>query len=194
MSEAVRSVCAIAWFVVSSACSSIPSKASTLFESDDEGWLIAGNGETTRPTFKATGGNPNGNLCATDADPSEFFYFVAPGKYLGAVSDVMGKVLTFDLKINQQFNLQRGRDVVLNGGGLSLVKRFDAAPGTDWTPRKVGFDASSGWIVEGTNQPATEDDLGSVLRNLTALRIRGEFVDGPQDTACLDNVYFGSPP
>ncbi len=176
-----------------SACSAIPSKASTLFEGDDEGWLIAGNGESTRPSFRATGGNPNGNLCATDADPIEFFYFVAPGKFLGGMTDVAGKFLIFDLKINQQFNLQRGRDVVLNGGGISLVKGFPDTPGTDWTPRRVGFDTNSGWIVEGTNQAATDDDLKAVLRNLTALRIRGEFVDGPQDTACLDNVYLGTP-
>lgn len=176
------------------ACSGVPSRASSLFEGDDEGWLISGNGETTRPAFKATGGNQNGNICATDADPVEFFYFVAPAKYLGAVSDTAGKLLTFDVKINQQFNLQRGRDVVLNGAGLALEKSFNTAPGTDWTPRGVGLDANSGWIVQESGQPATEDDLKTVLRNLTAIRIRGEFVDGPQDMACLDNVYFGSPP
>lgn len=188
----MRRVCAI-FILGTTACSAIPSKASTLFEGDDEGWLIAGNSEVTRPSFKATGGNPGGNLCATDADPVEFFYFVAPGKFLGSMTDVAGKFLIFDLKINQMFNLQRGRDVVLNGGGLSLVKSFSDTPGTDWTPRRVGFDGAGGWIVEGTNQPATDDDVKTVLRNLTALRIRGEFVDGPQDTACLDNVYVGAP-
>lgn len=188
----MRRLLLLASWVFATACSPIPSRAASLFEGDDEGWLIAGNADTTRPTFRPTGGNQNGNICTTDADP-EFFYFVAPAKFLGSVSDVAGKLLTFDLKINQQFNLQRGRDVVLTGRGLALEKSFPSAPGTDWTPRRVGLDGNSGWIVQDTGQPATDDDVKTVLRDLTGLRIRGEFVDGPQDTACLDNVYFGTP-
>lgn len=186
---------ALLWLsLVALGCSGIPSKASTLFEGDDEGWLISGNTDSTRPSFRAMGGNPGGQICATDADPREFFYFVAPPKYLGAVSETFGKVLSFEININQMFNLQRGRDLVLNGSGLSLVKNFNNSPGTDWTPRRVLLDGTSGWVVEDSGQPATDDDVRTVLRNLTAIRIRGEFVDGPQDTACIDNVYFGAPP
>jgi hypothetical protein len=39
--------------------------------------------------------------------------------------------------------------------------------------------------------PASGSDVRTVLGSLTSLRIRGEFFDGPLDTACLDNVYLG---
>lgn len=182
---------------VSSACG--PSVPSSLFEGDDEGWVIAGNGDSTRPTFQATGGNGgSGNICATDAVGNDIFYFVAPPKFLGNASVAYGKSLTFDLKISSQFMLLRtGRDVVLNGGGLALVQKFKDVPGRDWTPRSFTLDDKAGWIVESSTSsgdPATEEEVRAVLRNLTALRLRGEFVDAPNDTTCLDNVYFGTTP
>lgn len=164
------------------------------FEGDDEGWLISGNGEVTRPIYQPTGGSPTANICATDADPGDILYFVAPPAYLGDKSDAAGLMITFEVKTNQQFNLQYGRDVIIAGNGLSLSKSYPRAPGTDWTPRRVFLDGSSGWVVDESELPATDDDVRSVLRNLTAFRIRGEFVDGPKDTTCLDNVQFGATP
>lgn len=180
------------------ACGGVTSFASSLFSGEDEGWTIAGNSDVTRPRFEAMGGNPGGNICVVDAFPSDIFYFVAPPKYLGNVSQTFGTLLTFDLKTSSRFNLIRGRDVVLNGGGLALTQNFREAPSQDWTPFSFRLDANnSGWLADNGNsrgEPATEEQLRTVLRNLTALRIRGEFVDGPQDTTCLDNVYFGSTP
>ncbi len=184
-------------FVAGCACNAVPSYASSSFEGDDEGWLVTGNGDSAQPTFVSVGGNPGPHLCATDTLPSDLFYFVAPARYLGNVAAVYGKRLTFDLKTSSQFNLIRGRDVVLNGGGLAVVQNLGALPGQDWTPYSFRLAAeASGWTAEdGTSrgEPATEEQLRTVLRNLTAMRIRGEFVDGPQDTTCLDNVYFGTP-
>lgn len=162
------------------ACSCAPSSPTSLFEGDDEGWLISGNGDETRPMYKATGGTPNGNICATDADPVEFFYFVAPPSYLGARLEAAGLLVTFSVKINQQFNLQHGRDVIITGNGLSLSRSFPFAPAMEWTPRRAFLDGSSGWVVDESGLPATDEDVRSVLRDLTALRIRGEFVDGPK--------------
>ncbi|MBE2253793.1 MAG: hypothetical protein IAE78_29960 [Myxococcus sp.] len=174
----------------------VPSYASSLFEGDDETWTVTGNGDVERPSFQATGGNQNGNICATDALAGDIFYFVAPAKYLGNVSVVYGKRLTFDLKTSSQFMLIKGRDVVLNGGGLALIQNFRDVPGRDWSPRSFTLDDQSGWLVDSatsTGEPASEEQLRTVLRNLTAIRLRGEFVDGPGDTTCLDNVYFGTP-
>jgi hypothetical protein len=176
------------------ACMCTPPVPGSGFEGDDEGWLISGNGDQTRPTFQPTGGSPNANLCATDADPADVWYFVAPPTYLGNKSDAAGLMITFEVKTNQQFNLQYGRDVIIAGNGLSLSKSYPRAPGTDWTPRRVFLDGVSGWVVDETGLPATDEDVRSVLRNLTAFRIRGEFVDGPKDTGCLDNVQFGATP
>ncbi|MDP1922725.1 MAG: laminin B domain-containing protein [Myxococcales bacterium] len=181
-------------FVTLACGPSVPSYASSLFEGDDETWLISGNGDSTRPTFMATGGNGgNGNICATDATREEFFYFVAPPKFLGNVSSTYGTRVTFDLKTSSQFMLLKGRDVVLNGGGLALVQNFKDVPGRDWSPRSFALDDKSGWLLDGSGELATEEQVRTVLRNLTAIRIRGEFVDSPRNVTCLDNVYFGTP-
>ena len=177
------------------ACGGLPALASNTFESDEGGWLLTGNGEVTSPILMREGGNPGGHICGSDAKDGDTWYFVAPAKYLGNATAVYGKRLIWDLKQNKVFNQIRGRDVVLNGGGLALTFNIRSAPGTDWTPYSVTIDDSSGWLNEnnGAGVAATAADIKSVLRNLTSLRIRGEFYDGPNDSACLDNVYFGTP-
>ena len=37
---------------------------------------------------------------------------------------------------------------------------------------------------------ASEAEIKNVFKNVSSLRIRGEFADA-DDSACLDNVYFG---
>jgi hypothetical protein len=88
----------------------------------------------------------------------------------------------------------RGRDVVLNGGGMAISWNLKFAPGLDWTPYAVRLDAESSWRIDtptGQGADATEAELRTVLGDLTSVRIRGEFFDGLNDTACLDNVYLG---
>ena len=182
--------------VVLSACGGVQSLASSTFENDADGWALSGNGDGTGPTLQGNGGNPGGHLCGKDVKDGDTWYFVAPAKYLGNRTTAYGKRITWDLKQEKTFNLIRGRDVVLNGGGLALTYNVRSAPGTEWTPFSVSLDDTSGWLVEnGATQgmAVTAEDLKSVLRNLTSLRIRGEFYDGPNDSACLDNVYFGTP-
>ena len=137
-------------------------------------------------------GNPGGDLCGKDQSDGDIWYFTAPRKFLGDASDAYGKRFTFDLKQFTIFNQVRGRDVVLNGGGLAVVWSLRFAPGLDWTPYSVRFDDTSNWKVDDvTPIDATEADLRTVLSDLNSVRIRGEFVDGPNDVACLDNVYLG---
>ena len=187
------------FFVVSvfalfcSACG-VRAFAGSTFEGDNEGWSLSNNGPATSPTLKPEGGNPAGHLCGQDQSDGDIWYFVAPQKFLGDASGAVGKRLTFDLKQGNMFNQIRGRDVVLNGGGLAVTWFFRFAPGLDWTPYSVRLDGSSGWRIDepnGNGADATEDDLRTVLGDLRSLRIRGEFFDGPNDTACIDNVYLG---
>lgn len=174
-------------------CGGPASFAHSTFESGDEGWQLAGDADT-QPELASSGGNPNGHICGTDQVGGNIWYFVAPQKYLGDVAQVYGARLTFDLKQSSIFNQIRGRDVVLNGGGLSVVYNMKSAPGTDWTPYSIQLsEGGNAWSRDEAGfPPATESDLKTVLRNLNALRIRGEYVDG-SDSACLDNVYFGTP-
>jgi len=169
--------------------------ASSTFEGDSEGWTISNNGEPPAlPTLEREGGNPAGHLCGKDEGNGDIWYFVAPQKFLGNAGSTFGKRLTFDLKQGSIFNQVRGRDVVLNGGGLAVTWFFKFAPGLDWTPYSVRLDAESGWKIDeptGMGADATEADLKTVLSDLRSVRIRGEFFDGLDDTACIDNVYLG---
>ena len=180
---------------LSSSCGGIPAYASSVFEADDEGWLLGNNGDDTVPILHPEGGNPGGNICGIDHSLGNLWYFVAPPKFQGNASGAWGKRLTFDLKQYSIYNQIRGRDVILNGGGLSVVNNMRFAPGLDWTPYSFTLDDTSGWTIDdqagGHGPAATEAELRQVLKSLTSLRIRGEFVDGDLDQACLDNVYFG---
>lgn len=179
------------------ACGGPPSSN---FEGDDEYWTLSANGDVTRPELMSRGGNGGpGHICGHDSFEGDAWYFVAPQDYLGDRSAMYGKLITFDLKQGLIYNQISGRDIVLNGSGLALAYNYrdnnKSTPGRDWTPYRARLDDKSGWIVDdgnGNGPPATEDDLRSVLRNLNAFRIRGEFYDGPNDTACLDNVVFGN--
>ena len=170
-----------------------PAAPSSTFEADDDGWTLGGNG-ATKPELRAAGGNPGGHLCAMDAVSGDLWYFIAPVHFLGDASRAFGLRLTWDLKQDQMFQQIKGRDVVLQGNGLSVVFNIRATPAREWTPYQVRIDGASGWKLDQDPDfpAATEAQLKTLLRNVTSLRLRGEFADGP-DGACLDNVYFGVP-
>lgn len=179
--------------LLASSCG-VRANAGSTFEGDDEGWTLSNNGAASKPTLMKEGGNPAGHLCGKDEGDGDVWYFVAPQKYLGDVALALGKRLTFDLKQGSIYNQVRGRDVVLNGGGLAVTWYFRFAPGLDWTPYSVRLDGSSNWRIdtpEGNGSAATEEELRIVLADLRSLRIRGEYVDGLNDTSCIDNVYLG---
>jgi Laminin B (Domain IV) len=185
--------CLALLFACACDCGGPASFAHSTFETGDEAWRLAGDADL-QPELLTQNGNPGGHICGTDLVGGNIWYFVAPQKYLGDVSQVYGARLTFDLKQSTIFNQIRGRDVVLNGGGLSIVYNMRSPPGTDWTPYSVAItEAGNAWARDEAGfPPANETDIRTVLRNLNALRIRGEYVDG-SDSACLDNVYFGTP-
>jgi hypothetical protein len=169
---------------------------SSLFENDDEGWALSGNGPVTDVQLKRTGGYPNGHICGADEYDKDAWYFVAPPKFRGNQLAAYGHRLTFDLKQKSFAYQVKGRDVVLEGSSLRITNHFRFTPGLDWTPYSIRLDDHSGWVYDERTENAglsvTADDFRSVLREVTALKIRGEFVDGPtDDSSCLDNVYFG---
>ncbi len=163
------------------------------FDADDEGWTLTGDAERL-PDLRGEGGNPTGTICGSDKMESDVWYFVAPPKFLGDVARAYGSRLTFDLKTSSTNAPVQGRDVVLQGPGESLVFTLPRTPSLDWTPFSVVLTPSGGWRADGagTGPLATEAQLKGVLKNLSSLRIRGEYVDGP-DTACIDNIALGLP-
>lgn len=100
------------------------------------------------------------------------------------------RALTFDLKqsrINMQFDWD---DIVLVGGGVTLVFDTPYNPGTNWTVYSIPLHESAGWKNKATGLPPTHAEMLAVLSSLTELRIRGEY-EVLADTGCLDNVVLG---
>lgn len=162
---------------------------SSHFDAGDEGWRIVGDAENASglPEYQPTGGNPGGQLSAKDDAIGGVWYWAAPASYLGNQAEAYGGTLRFQLKqssTDQQFD---DRDLILEGAGKKLVLDLPNNPGTDWTSYTVSLREGSFKLETLEGQLASADDLRSVLADLKALWIRGEFVDGA-DTGALDNV------
>ncbi|MGB0384154.1 MAG: Ig-like domain-containing protein [Ardenticatenaceae bacterium] len=161
--------------------------AASTFDANNEGWTIAGG--ASGPSYSPTGGNPDGYISASDA-PGDYWYWQAPAKFLGDLSSAYKGKLSFDLrqsKTSDQFDLE---DIILVGGGLTLVYDTPVNPGTTWTSYTVPLDETAGWKKDTLNgSAATQAEMLAVLSSLTTLRIRGEYAGGA-DTGDLDNVVL----
>lgn len=169
--------------------------ADSPFDTDAEGWSAFG--DAAGPvSWVATGGQPDGHIRVRDSVSGGVTYFVASSDYLGDQLGSFNQTLSFDLMqiysgSASQFD---AADVVLIGGGLTLVYDTAANPANGaWTHYDVLL-AGSGWQV-GTlgGAAATDEQMKTVLGSLTALRIRSEFRTGA-DTGALDNVVLPTVP
>ena len=165
------------------------------FDTGSEGWT--GQGDIAAPvTWIATGGNPDGHIRLVDATSGGVTYFAAPAAFLGNRGDAFGQMLSFDVRqtISGGANQFNAADVVLIGGGLTLVYDFAANPPIGaWTNYSVSF-LGAGWKVGTlTGANATDLNMNQVLSSLTALRIRSEYQTGA-DTGYLDNVMVTTVP
>lgn len=174
------------------------------FDANNGGWAVidlAGSGSYTTVEGNysvdhlATGGVSGGYISAKDPSGNSF-YFDAPAAFTGNLSAYAGGTLSFDTFYTPQTNPWRGdADVLLVSGSQVLVWQAAANPGANWTHVSVALDATQGWKVGSINgSNATAAQLSNVLSNLTALRIRGEYVDGIQETTGLDNVTLAPVP
>ncbi len=174
------------------------------FPANTEGWTVVdlkylgvGSPPTVLgsfiPTWSAAGGNPNGHIFINDPT-ANVFYWSAPAGFLGNQSTSYGASLSFDLEADFGSYVFNQEDVVLVGGGKTLV--FDAAtvPDGTWRSYRIGL-AEAGWRVGSLSGPAaTEADMKGVLANITSLYIRGEFRGALNDIGRLDNVRLWTLP
>ena len=180
------------------------------FNTHSDGWTLVGDAEGAlglvrigfagifrlQASHSPTEGNPDGAIFAIDEEKGLVWYFQAPPKFLGNRLRNFGGTLEFDLKISgNTANIFSAIDVIMAGGGLTLLIQTSPAPGTDWTHYSVGLDEGAGWKIEDVLSvpDATRGEIRQVLTNLVVLRIRGEHIDGP-DTGFLDNVRMAPPP
>jgi hypothetical protein len=144
---------------------------------------------TLAVTYHAAGGNPGGHISATDPSINSFF-FAAPAKFLGDQSAAYGNALQFDLRLEGIFDFEEGVDLVLVGGGQTVVREAGLNPGPDWRTFSVVF-TESGWRKNTpTGAETSPAEFQAVLGSLTALYIIGEFQNGVVETAHLDNVIL----
>lgn len=203
--QCVRSACCFAG-VMLAACGLAHGQTLIVrsgFDTSNEGWLIRTKSSTNRCTFGAlnnlteawvaTGGNPGGFVRHVDPRENRTAYWMVPGGYLGNQSAAVGGVLRFDLQqslVDAQFD---DLDIVMQGGGLTLV--FDTAyhPGATWTGFEVPLRAGTGWRVTTCDGAfATPAQVQQAMGNLLSLFIRGEFREGA-DTDGIDNVEVWGP-
>lgn len=175
--------------LVALAACSCANAATSRFDTGTEGWTAVGD-FAAPVTWSSTGGNPGGHVFIPDQVVGGVTYFVAPAAFLGDKSAAFGTMLTFDLKqvhpgASNQFS---DRDVVLQGGGLTLV--YDTGPNPPngaWASYAVPLSAG-GWRLNSlSGAVATNPQILAVLSSLTSLQIRAEFQTGA-DTGYLDNV------
>ena len=162
------------------------------FDTDDEGWLVVGDATSAIPDWHSQGGNPGGYISADDTAAGGVWYWEAPSKFKGNQLASFGKNLKFQLtqsNLDSQFDYF---DVIIEGGGKTLVVDLSPNPLTTWTQYSVKLDNSVAWKIETFDGSlATNQDIQEALSDVTSLKIRGEFVSGP-DTGQLDNVILES--
>lgn len=175
--------------------------AVSTFDAGAEGWgavslnasgAISG---THAVTWNPTGGDPGGHLSRTDPQAGSTFYFNAPSAFLGNVSAAYGGTLAYEVR-HSGGTLYNAADVYLVGGASPLTLVFDAAaqPTTAWTLFTIPFSQGQWRVGTLSGAFATQQQITDVLSALTALRIRGEYVDGTNETGRLDNVSINAPP
>jgi len=128
--------------------------ATSDFDAGNDGWMgidVQGppyNSVARGPyalVWQAGGGHPGGRVGTTDT-AGTLYCFSAPAKYLGNRSDWLNKTLSYELQF-QNDGLSPGAmhpDVILIGGGLTLVAKAGVDPATQtgtWVPFAVAFRA-----------------------------------------------------
>lgn len=167
-----------------------PKTICSSFDRNDEGWKVVGDviNAFAKPNYHNTDGNPGGYLSATDETTGGVWYWSAPSKFLGSKKAAFNNKLQFDLKQSALNNQFEDADVILESKDLTLVFRLSSHPDTAWTSYSVILSPEAGWKINTIHgKPASEEDFIKVLSNLTSLKIRGEFITGP-DVGSIDNV------
>jgi hypothetical protein len=162
------------------------------FSQDNDGWKVIGDaqGESAMPDYHDKDGNPGGYISANDNIAGGVWYWSAPDKFLGNKSSVYGKKLSFSLKQSSTENQFDDDDIILFGASMRIVFNTPNNPETKWTDYSIALDEQAGWTYNDIHGDlVSKTDLKKVLRDLTAIQIRGEYVTG-EDTGGLDNFIL----
>lgn len=184
--------------MLTAAVSPAPAEIRSSFDTDPDGWVVVSIpafGPFTTPlatnaaTFSACG-------YVQSEDPTTVTSFwQAPARFLGDRSSSYGLTLEWDVRVTPIAGkmIDASPEVVLVGAGLTLVIDAGPAPPPDvWTHFRVTLDERVGWRKESlAGVVPTPAEFQATLASLTALRLCGEYVEGPEVDA-LDNVVLNT--
>lgn len=174
------------------------------FSSGAQGWSLASTNAyvpgqnpsvttTAAVQYMTSGGDPGGYIAGPDLDNEETF-FVAPSAFLGDKSAYLGGTLQYSRMVDHTPDWD-GTDVVLQGGGLSLVfLGMNLAVSQSWGGMLITLAPGAGWVNRTYETTATLAEFQTVLANLTALHITAEYTAGVVETGGLDSVVMTEAP
>lgn len=174
------------------------------FNAGSQGWQVV---DFSNPNLSLTpqasymanwhaSGGANGGYIDFSDPSSGSFYFSAGSAYLGNLSGYFGGSLSY---VQQVLTSTGGQwrndpDLILIGNGQAYVYQQAANPGSTWQQFSATLDGA-GWR-RGTLAGAAVDssEFQAALGNVSALYVRGEYINGINETTGLDNVVLNPVP
>lgn len=156
------------------------------FNTYDQCW--ATEGDASSPMYNTTGGHPSGFIQAADLGTGGTWYFSAPYAYLGNKLSSFQRHLRFDWQTDHPGPSYDGKDVILEGAGISIYYKVPGAIATSWTTVSVLLD-TMGWRDMSSGAAVSRPIFKTVISGLNKILIRGEF-SNKLDVGGLDNVIL----
>lgn len=173
------------------------------FDGGDEGWTQVNLGGDYRCLDEITFDGAcllhvaDGVLTACDPDAGTWM-FQSPPKFLGNQSAALDGYLEYAIRWQGTGVADPANplpNVILVSSNVGIACVLGDPPINQWTTNRIKLDENAGWLWMDDETgmenlpPATRAQMATVLTNVTALRITGEFITG-DDTGFLDNVIL----
>ncbi len=169
----------------------MPKSIGEAFNKSADGWTVVGDPKSSG--WEAKGGDPKGYLGWVDGANGQDSYFQAGPKFLGDKLHFYGGTLSYD--VLDSGNGYTAYDVQIEGAGKTLQYTNPNDTGFPtpnvWSAASVSLVASN-FVDTATGAAPTVVEMKDVLKDITQLDIRAEFVNGPESGG-LDNVLLALP-
>lgn len=161
------------------------------FNKSTDGWTVIGDVQSSG--WVAKGGDPKGHLAWVDAASGQDSYFQAGPKFLGNKIHFYGGTLSYDILDSGSGYTAYDVQIVGDGKTLQYTNPNDGSFPTPnvWSAASVLLVASN-FIDKATGLAPTVKEMREVLKDITQLDIRAEYVNGPESGG-LDNVILTGP-
>ena len=164
------------------------------FDSDAEGWdvLALVSGGVGSITHNVTGGNPGGNVSATDQGGSVWLFENRSSTWSGDFSSYVGGFFEFDLRTDQNYPAS---DLHSNSASVVALDLGAAAdqvylgwfptnlqPTDQWSTYSVQISESNFQVI------GSSLSFDEAIKEITGVYIRGDYFQTTSDSSYLDNV------